>query len=148
MNIQTDEVESLLNKWKDILRLKDWDIKYYPVNQEWRKSGDIKIDLDDKKAILMINNYNCKETNLEALIVHELLHIKLWPMDQMIESLLYTVFGEVESDPKFHFAYQQFMSILESTVEDLAKGYILIGGENKDISFGRVERQVEEELSK
>lgn len=49
MNIQTDEVESLLKKWTEILRLRDWDIKYYPVNQEWRKSGDIKIDMDEKK---------------------------------------------------------------------------------------------------
>ena len=148
MNIQAAEVESLLNKWKDILRLRDWDIKYYPVSQEWRKSGDIKIDSDDKKAILMLNNYNCKQTNLEALIVHELLHIKLWPMDQMVESLLYSVFGEDESDPKFQFAYQQFMTTLESTVEDLAKGYMLTGGENKDISYGRVQKQVEEELKR
>lgn len=38
------------------------------------------------------------------------------------------------------------MTTLESTVEDLAKDYLITGGENKEISFGRVQKQVEEEL--
>ena len=101
MDINEKDLEKFLNKWKDILRLRDWDIKYELVNVEWRKTGDIKMDTTDRKAILLINNFNPKQNNLEALVIHELLHLKLWGMDQMIEQLMYTVFGQDEEDPKF-----------------------------------------------
>ncbi|WP_019230095.1 hypothetical protein [Sedimentibacter sp. B4] len=148
MDIKFDEIslETYLRKWQDILRLRDWDIRYEIVATEWRKTGDIKIDMSDRKAILMINNYNPKQTNLEAVVIHELLHLKLWGMDQLIEQLIYSVFGQDENDSKFDFAYNQFMNTLESTVEDLSKGFLILGGENKDISFGRVEQLVREEL--
>lgn len=84
MELKKDLVEQYLNKWQDILRIRDWDIKIELVDKEWRKSGDIKIDRDVKQAVLMINNFNRKHTNLEALVIHELIHLKLWGMDQMI----------------------------------------------------------------
>ena len=148
MGFNEEDIKNYLEKWQDTLRLRDWDIRYEVVNAEWRKTGDIKIDTDDKKAILLINNYNPKQTNLEAVIIHELLHLKLWGMDQMIEGLIYNVFGQDKNDPKFNFAYSQFMTLLESTVEDLSKSFLQLGGENKEISFGRVQKQVDEELGK
>jgi hypothetical protein len=147
MTFETDKAIGLISKWQDILRLRDWDIKYEPVTVLWRKTGDVKIDMDDKKAILLINECNPKQTNLEHVIVHELLHIKLWAMDQMIEQLLNCVYGSDGDDLKHEFATGQFMTTLESTVEDLAKGYISLGGEDMEISFGRVQKQVDEELS-
>lgn len=146
MKFDEKELDKFLRKWQEILRLRDWDIKYEIVNKEWRKTGDIKIDMDDRKAILMINNYNPKQTNLEALIIHELLHLKLWGMDQMIEGLIYSVFGKDEQDPKLNFAYTQFMTLLESTTEDLSKSFLTLGGDNKEISFGRVQKLVEKEF--
>lgn len=146
MKVEIKECEKFLIKWQDILRLKDWDIKIHIVDKEWRKSGDIKIDADDKKAILMVNYFNPKQENLEALIIHELLHLKLWGMDQMIEELVYATFGQDENDPKFQFAYNKFMHVLEPTTEDLAKAFLTLGGEDKNISFGRVYKQVEKEL--
>ena len=139
------EAESYISKWQDILRLKDWDIKLELVTNEWRKTGDVKIDEDDKKAILLINNCNPKQTNIESLIIHELLHIKLWGMDQMIERLLHCVYGDDVADPKFSFAYTQFMRLLEQTTEDLAKGYKDLGATDKSISFGRIQKQADDE---
>ena len=95
--------------------------------------------LDDKKEILLINNHNPKQTNIESVIIHELLHIKLWGMDQMIESLLHCVYGDNSNDPKFSFVYTQFMGLLEQTVEDLTKGYKDVGATDKAISFGRIQ---------
>lgn len=146
MKFNEEDINKYIVKWQDTLRLRDWDIKYEIVNTEWRKTGDIKIDQDDRKAIVLINNYNPKQTNLEALIIHELLHLKLWGMDQMIERLIYSVFGQDEADPKFNFAYSQFMTLLESTVEDLSKSFVKLGAEDKEISYGRVQKQVDKEL--
>lgn len=135
----------LIDKWQKLLRLKDWDIKLELVTKEWRKTGDVKIDQSDKAAILLINNYNPKQTNIENVIIHELLHIKLWGMDQMIESLLHCVYGDDEKDPKFSFAYTQFMELLELTTQDLTKGYVELGADDKSISYGRIQKQADEE---
>lgn len=148
MKFDEKEVNKYLEKWMTILRLLDWDIKYQPVDVEWRKTGDIKIDAEDKKAILLLNNFNPKQTNLEAVIIHELMHLKLWGMDQMIEGLIYNVFGQDENDPKFNFAYNEFMKLLETTAEDFARSFLSLAGDDKEKSFGRLQRQVDEELAK
>ncbi|MDR0288007.1 MAG: hypothetical protein LBI03_09940 [Clostridiales bacterium] len=143
-----DELFNFLKKWQELLRLKDWDIKLELVTKEWRKTGDVKIDQADKTAILLINNYNPKQTNIETVIIHELVHIKLWGMDQMIESLLQCVYGNDENDSKFSFAYTQFMELLEKTTQDLTKGYTELGADNKDISFGRIQKEADNEWGK
>ena len=140
-----NELLQYLNKWQKILRLKDWDIKLELVTKEWRKTGDIKIDQSDKTAILLINNFNPKYTAIEAVIIHELLHIKLYGMDQMIETLLHCVYGDNKNDPKFSFAYSQFMELLEVTTEDLTKGYVELGADEKGISFGRIQKDANDE---
>lgn len=144
--IQVELLQQYINRWQDILRLRDWDIQLQIVDIEWRKTGDIKIDADNKKAVLMVNGVNPKQENLEEVVIHELLHLKLWGMDQMLEQLLVGIFGRDENDPKYEFAYTQFMMLLETTVEDLAKGYLSTGGENKTLSLGKLKDLVKEEL--
>jgi len=141
------EVRQHLTKWQDILRLRDWDIIVRIVKTKWRKSGDIKIDLDDKKAVLMINhNPKCeKREEMEELVVHELLHVKLFGMDQMMEDLLSIVYGK-NDNPKREFAYTQFMTLLESTTEDLTKGCLEAAKIQNALSFGRLSKSIEEEL--
>ena len=143
-----NELQQHLVKWQKILRLKDWDIKLELVTKEWRKTGDVKIDRAAKTAILLVNNYNPKQTNIEGLIIHELLHIKLYGMDQMIEELLHCVYGNNQSDPKFSFAYSQFMELLEVTTEDLSKGYVELGADDKSVSYGRIQKEADEEWGK
>jgi hypothetical protein len=145
MSVKKENIEKYLNRWQDILRLRDWDIVVKIVRTKWRKSGDIKIDLEDKKAVLLVN-HTPKCANLEELVIHELLHLKLYGMDQMIIDLLSIVFGKKEGDPKREFAYTQFMMILESTVEDLTKGYLSATGSQKSLSFGRLQEPIDEEL--
>jgi hypothetical protein len=141
-------LEKHLRKWQDILRLRDWDIRLQIVTRKWRKFGDVKIDLDDHKAILLVNHrpYSETDVDLEGLVIHELLHIKLYALDQMLEDLLDAVYGEDENDPKRRFAYTQFMLRLETTVEDLTKGFQAATGSPTPISFGRLRRQVNAEL--
>ena len=145
MGVNVSTLEELINKWQDILRLRDWDIRLKIVETGWRKSGDIKIDMDDKKAVMLINN-NPKSTNLEELVVHELLHLKLWGMDQMLEGFVNQIFGEGEGDIKKEFAMNQFFILLESTVEDLAKGYLKANGCEKELSFGRLQKLIDSEI--
>ncbi|MCL2188571.1 MAG: hypothetical protein FWC16_06435 [Defluviitaleaceae bacterium] len=139
------ELHSIMEKWQDILRLRDWDLKLELVEKPWRKTGDVKIDLADKTAIVLINNVNPKVENIEEVIIHELLHIKLWGMDQMIEDLLHCVYGTDESDPKLDFANTQFMHMLEQTTQDLAKAFRDLGAEDKSVSYGRIQPEADGE---
>ncbi|MBN1550139.1 hypothetical protein JW979_01670 [bacterium] len=145
MAIDRDKLQICLSKWQEVLRLRDWDIKLEIIHRRWRKSGDIKIDQDDRKAVILINN-TPKCTNLEELVVHELLHLKLWGMDQMIEKFINQIFGTDDSDPKRDFAMNQFFMLLESTVEDLAKGFLKASGCREELSFGRLQHQVDQEI--
>jgi len=146
MNTNIIDMQKYLDKWQAILRLQDWDIKIQAVDHDWRKTGDIKIDVCDKNAILLVNIFNPKQTNLEELIIHELLHLKLYGMDQMIEKYVNAIYGEDSGDPKRDIAYDDFMVLLESTVNDLAKSFLMQCGDDKDISFGRLQIEVNKEL--
>jgi hypothetical protein len=141
------DLAPLLAKWQDILRLRDWDIEIEIVRKGWGKSGDVKVDLEDKKAVLLVNERSYDGGSLEELVVHELLHVKLYPLDQMIEDLMTAVYGEGENDPKRAFAHSQFMTALETTVEDLTKGYLVAGGSRQPLCFGRLRKQIDDETT-
>lgn len=131
------KTEEIFEKWKKILRLEhNWDVKLELVNDEnFRKTGDFKVDPDDRKAILLLNQLNPKQENFEEVIVHELLHLKMYPLDQLTEGL---IFGHYqEGTGAFNTIYNQFMTNLEVTVEELTKCFLGLFGEDKNLSFGR-----------
>lgn len=137
MNYTIDYVQLLFDKWIEILRLKNcWDVKLeFISNPSFVKTGDIKLDPDDRKAVLILNALNPKQENPEEVICHELLHLKLYPLDQLTEGL---IDGHYDKDtPAFNTIYAQFMTMLEQTVEELTKCYLGAFGENKTLSYGR-----------
>ena len=135
--MEKEQIQALFEKWCQKLRIVPaWDVQLEFVDDpQWRKTGDFKIDCDDRNAVLMLNAANPKKENLEEVIVHELLHLKLYPLDQVTESLIVSQFEE--GTPAWNFAYREFFTALEITVEELTKCFLLEFGEAKDISFGR-----------
>ena len=113
-----------------------WDVKLeFVEDPAWPKTGDFKIDCDDRKAVVMLNIASPKQENPEEVIVHELMHIKMYPLDQVTESLIANCFEE--GSPASRFAYQQFFTALEQTVEELAKCFLLEFGDETEFSYGR-----------
>ena len=141
MNRET--YQRIFEVWCKKLRLSpDWDVRLEWVEDpDWHKTGDFKVDCEDKKAILMLNACNPKqEENMEEIIVHELMHLKLYPLDQVTESLIVNCFEEGSAANKF--AYEQFFTTLEQTVVELAKCFLLEFGENKELSYGRCRQEM------
>ena len=136
-----NKIMLLFRKWCRKLRVvPNWDIHLEFVDDmNWRKTGDIKIDCDDMKAVLLINRANPKQDNMEEVLLHELLHLKMYPLDQVTESFINSSFEQGTSSYKF--AYAQFFTALEQTVEELTKCYLLEFGEDKELSFGRCRSQ-------
>ena len=141
MKIDKDKIFQSFEFWCKKLRVSPpWDIRLEFVDDiNWRKTGDFKIDCDDRKVILLLNAANPKQENLEEVIVHELFHLKLYPLDQVTESLITASFKE--GTPAYDFAYTQFFTSLEQTVEELAKCFLLEFGDNKTLSYGRCKNQ-------
>lgn len=133
----SDELNALFKKWVRKLRIVPaWDVELELVEDAgWRKTGDIRIDCDDRKAVVLLNALNSRGANLEEVLVHELFHLKLYPLDQVTESLITEIFEE--GTPAYGFAMTQFMTSLEQTVEELAKCWLLEFGEDRELSFGR-----------
>lgn len=131
------EVQRLFDRYCKKLRIVPaWDVKLeFVEDPTWRKTGDFRIDCDDKKAVFLLNAVNPKQENLEEVIVHELMHLKMYPLDQVTESLIVNTFEEGSSAS--NFAYQQFFTTLEQTVEELTKCFLLEFGENLELSYGR-----------
>lgn len=135
--IDEEKILKLFDYWCKKLRVYAyWDVKLeFVTDPQWRKTGDLKIDCDDKKAIVFINSVNPKQENLEEVIVHELFHLKMYPLDQVTESLITANF--MEGIPEYEFAYTQFFMALEQTVEELTKCFLLEFGDNRTLSYGR-----------
>ena len=111
------ELTEIFDKYCKKLRIVPaWDVKLeFVEDPSWRKTGDFKVDCEDKKAVFLLNAVNPKQENLEEIIVHELMHLKMYPLDQVTESLITSTFEE--GTPASNFAYRQFFSTLEQTVE-------------------------------
>ena len=133
-------VTALFEKYIRKLRITPaWDIRLeFVEDPAWTKTGDFKIDCDDRKAILLLNAADPRQENFEEVIIHELMHIKMYPLDQVTESLIVHCFETGSAASRF--AYQQFFTALEQTVEELAKCFLLEFGENKEFSYGRCRR--------
>ncbi len=76
-----------------------------------------------------------QQENPEEVIVHELLHLKLYPLDQLTEGLIDGYYEK--NSPSYDVIYAQFMTMLEQTVEELTKCYLGAFGVNKNLSYGR-----------
>lgn len=135
------KITALFEKYIRKLRITPaWDVRLeFVEDPSWPKTGDFKIDCDDRKAILLLNTGNPTQENLEEVIIHELMHIKMYPLDQVTESLIANCFEE--GSAASNFAYQQFFMTLEQTVEELAKCFLLEFGENKEFSYGRCSKR-------
>ncbi|MBS4535322.1 hypothetical protein GOQ29_06785 [Clostridium sp. D2Q-14] len=141
MKVDKNKIFQSFEFWRKKLRVSPyWDIRLEFVDDfNWRKTGDLKIDCDDRKAVLLLNIANPKQENLEEVIVHELFHLKMYPLDQVTESLIIANFEEGTN--AYDFAYTQFFISLEQTVEELTKCFLLEFGDNKDLSYGRCKNQ-------
>lgn len=146
-SVNEKSIDEYLIKWQPLLSLSDWDIRPVVVQKDWRKSGDVKIDESNKMAAVMIRS-DLDPAYLEQIVVHELLHIKLWGLDMMIEESLNALFGEEDSEGKRYFAQGQFMRELEATTQDLTRALLEASGFKEQYLFNRVQKQIDGEIGR
>ena len=119
-------LDKKLLKWQKILRLQDWNIILEKLNDK-NKAGDFSFDRDSKSAVMKINFSN-KNENLESTMIHELIHLKLADLDEVIEKTLYELFPKGKKEKGFNIVYNEFLKSLENAVDDLEKGFSELAG--------------------
>lgn len=125
----------------EIMELSQWNLRLEFVEKDWKNTGNVKVDMDGKTAIVYLNVFNPKSDNLEEIMVHELCHIKMWKLDLYCESLLDATF-ENKNSKEYKFGYNQFMSALEQTTQEFAKTYTKLLSDNKNLSAKRCEERM------
>jgi len=141
MSVDERSITELIDKWKPILSLSDWDIRTVVVEGEWRKSGDIKIDLPNSMAAVLVR-HDLDPESLEELVLHELLHLKLYALDQFIEESLNLLYGKDLEEPGRNLVQGFFMHELETAVQDLTRAILSASG----YSGGYLDRRLREEI--
>lgn len=124
------------------MEMTQWNLKLEFVEHDWKNTGNVKVDMDNKTAVVYLNIFNPKCENLEEVMIHELCHVKLWKLDLYCESLLDSTFSDKQSK-EYKFGYNQFMSALEQTTQEIAKTYTLILAKNKNLSCNRCKERMD-----
>lgn len=112
--LPTTELNKILKKWLRHFELNGWNIKLKITDfkrKDFKQSGDIKVDLKNKKASLLITNNPFK--NEEEVIIHELIHLLLWKHDVFAEKTI------LKNCEKFKGDHMKYMNNLEETVKKL-----------------------------
>ena len=123
------------------MEMTHWNLKLEFVEHDWKNTGNVKVDMDNKTAVVYLNLFNPKCENLEEVMIHELCHIKLWKLDLFCESLLDSTFENKETT-EYKFGYNQFMSALEQTTQEIAKTYTKLLAKNKNLSYNRCQERM------
>lgn len=139
--VDKEFLKNRFNYFVKKMELSQWNMKLEFVENDWKNTGNVKVDMDNKTAVVYLNIYNPKCENLEEVMIHELCHVKLWKMDLYCESLLDSVFEDKESK-EYKFGYNQFMSALEQTTQEIAKTYTKLLAKNKNLSCNRCKERM------
>lgn len=114
--LQIEELNNLLRKWQKILLLNKWKLSIEIVDfkrKDYRQSGDIKVDLKRKKAIILMTSSPFLDE--EEVLMHELMHLILWDFDIFCEKLA------LENSKPLQGTHGKYMNKLEKTIEHLTQ---------------------------
>ena len=134
--IDKEFLQSQFKYFIEVMEMTHWNLKLEFVEHDWKNTGNVKVDMDNKTAIVYLNVFNPKCENLEEVMIHELCHIKLWKLDLYCESLLDSTFDN-KNTKEYKFGYNQFMNALEQTTQEIAKTYTKLLANNKNLSCNR-----------
>lgn len=109
-----------MKKWQAKLLLREWKLSLKIVEfrreDRFRQSGDIKVKLKNKEAVLLLTSKPLK--NEEEVIVHELMHLLLWDYDILAERIILKNCQKLKGD------HLKYMNKLEETVKNLTDIFI------------------------
>lgn len=128
MFVDEKEVKHLVTKWRDVLRLYNWDMRYRIVDTLQIDSvyGNLLIEPDILRATIQVLR-TCPPDELENLIVHEAVHILMNPLTAYCDDFIGEFFGNRERV----ILRKQLRAKEELIVENLARTLIEMEEKNE-----------------
>lgn|GEM_PF-1562767 len=108
MKNRKQKINNAINYWQRYLDLGSWQINFKLkkfTRTDFVQSGDIRVDLDNKKATILISKD--KTGRDEYIVLHELVHLILWKFDRYAEKNI----SETKKD--------KYFELLEQSVKDI-----------------------------
>lgn len=116
------ELEELLKKWQEKLKMKDWNLAIEIVEfrrkDSFRQSGDFIADTEKKEARILMTNDPWRGDE-EYTLVHEMLHVLFYDYDKGNEEMLLKTYA------KFSPEHEAYLDKLEELVHQMTK--IILG---------------------
>ena len=116
-----------IEKWKIRLGFSDWEISAkitaFRRTDGFLQDGDIVVNYSKKQAIILVGT--TLKALVEEVVIHELVHLMLWPLDQKIISIIKTL---PRTEQKR--AEEDFLGKLEDVAAQITKA-VLQGGSGK-----------------
>ena len=104
-----------LKYWQRQLNLQDWNLQIefvkFKRKDNFNQSGDIDVNLKTKQAVVKITHETTGKD--KAIILHELLHLKLWEYDH---------FCELHLKPEFK---DKYFELLEKVIANLTEFFLM-----------------------
>ncbi len=114
-------LEGWLQKWQTLLGLRDWKIGVELVDfLRERQSGDLRVDLPNREALVMLARRPWRADE-ELTLVHELMHLVLWRLDQLLEEVIGLAFPQ---EGQREFASSRHLESLEEICQQLARALL------------------------
>ena len=121
MSIDKNKLKHLVTKWRDILRLYNWDMRYRVVDKLAIESdyGNVFMEPDIMRATVQVLR-TCPPGDLENFVVHEMVHILTNPLTSYCDDFIAEFCGNRERV----MLRKQLRAKEEYIVENLAKTLI------------------------
>lgn len=124
-NMKSDQIKKLadqsVKKWKSRLEFSGWkiDVKITTFKRadNFPQDGDIVVDYPKKKATILIGTI--RKAPIEKIVVHELVHLMLWPLDQNAMLIIKAVKRKRQKK-----AEENFLGKLEKVVDRITKTFL------------------------
>ena len=116
MKLKRREIHRLIEKYKKIFLQRDWDITIH-VNEDetWENFATTGVQEGRRAAIMMFWDL-LPEKEYEEVVIHEMVHIVLDPMDRLISEWL----DELPEEKRLLFA-KQWRDRVEVVTENIEK---------------------------
>jgi hypothetical protein len=142
-SIGKEALERMARHWQPILGLQNWTIRVELVEfTRESQSGDVKVDDVSKTALVLMTKRPFR--NEEQVLLHELLHVVLWPLDR-------TAMDLAEVAPKggreHELGTTMVFRALEPVTEQLTAALLMAAGKEIEPAWWALEREAAERMA-
>lgn len=119
--ILKEQAEKSLKKWQTRLGFPDWEFEVKVIEFKrpdgFLQDGDIIVNYPKKQATILIGTI--LKAPVEEIIVHELVHLILWPLDRKTTSII-----KLLPKSKQKKGLDDFLGKLEKTAAKITKVFV------------------------